>query len=222
MLQDTRIRVNLPESIDFMLQPSKNRLNFPTGRFFYDPWVILDEYRGTIIEEILSAFPDDIGEARIIVLAPKTSYCSHADIDDRYHLNLSSEKSYLIDLDNLIMHPIVKDNKIWQMDAGRIHTATNFGTYNRAQLVVRKLLKENKINNLIKVKLVCQDIPYNYRYLYDNFLSPYLNRAVKDGKLNNFINNEYYVNFDFDKNFLNELQDVIIKSNLSLKVETND
>lgn len=222
MLQDTGIYIDLPNNINFVTKQIKNTLNRPTNRFFYDPWIILEEHKGTIFEDILLKFPNDIGEARIIILTPGTSYFCHADIDDRYHLNLVSEKSYLIDLENLVMHPVVKDNKIWQMDAGRIHTASNFGSSDRVQLVVRKLLKENIIIDPIKIQLICQNPPYNYRYLYDNFLSPYFNKAVKNGKLNNFTNSNYTVSFDFDRKFLYELDETIIKSTLSLKVLIND
>ncbi len=43
----------------------KNVLNKPTGDFFYDPWEILPEYKGTVFEELLAPLKD-IGEARII------------------------------------------------------------------------------------------------------------------------------------------------------------
>lgn len=222
MLKDTGLYINLSESIDFVSTQNKNSLNFPTGRFFYDPWIILDEYKGTIIEEILSYFPNDIGEARIIILKPGTNYYSHADIDDRYHLNLKGEQSFLIDLENQIMHPTISDSKIWEMDAGLVHTAANFGSQDRLQLVVRKLLKENKFDNSLKIKICCKNPPYNYRYLYDMHISPYLNRAVKDSKLNNFSNNGYEINFDFHEKFLDELIKVIIKSTLPVKVNVND
>lgn len=39
-------------------------INKPTGNFFYDPWVVKEEYQGTVWQDILSYLPKDIGEAR--------------------------------------------------------------------------------------------------------------------------------------------------------------
>jgi hypothetical protein len=47
------------------------------------------------------------------------SYTSHADIDDRWHLSLTAEQSYLIDLDNMQMHKIDIDGYWYDMDAGK-------------------------------------------------------------------------------------------------------
>jgi hypothetical protein len=67
---------------------SKLTINQPTGNFFYDPWDIKEEFKGTVWETLLNTLPLDIGEARIIVLGNGTTYMSHTDIDDRYHLSL--------------------------------------------------------------------------------------------------------------------------------------
>jgi hypothetical protein len=213
MLHDTGIRIK-SQFTNFVPLQNKNVLNSPTGRFFYDPWIILDEYKGTVIEDMLSSFPSDIGEARIIVLSPGTAYYAHADIDDRYHLNISSEQSYLIDLENNNMHPVINDNSVWEMDAGRIHSAVNFGSYDRLQLVVRKLLKENKINDKISIVLSCDNPPVDYRYKFDNYVSTYLNRAVKNGKINNFENYKNKISFEFDSNYLSELKEALKNSKI--------
>ena len=75
-------------------------INEPTGSFFYDKWKIKNEYQDTVWDKILRTLPDSIGEARIIVLQPGTCYQSHADIDDRYHLNIQAEQSYIINLED--------------------------------------------------------------------------------------------------------------------------
>ena len=76
-------------------------MNKPTGDFFYDPWEVLPEYKGTAIEDLLKQLPDH-GEARVIVMAPGKSYSVHADVDDRYHVTLDAEQSFLHDIENEI------------------------------------------------------------------------------------------------------------------------
>ena len=39
------------------LPEGKNTLNKPTGDFFYDPWEVLPEYKGTAIEDLLKQLP---------------------------------------------------------------------------------------------------------------------------------------------------------------------
>lgn len=219
MLTDTGRTVNFAP-LDLDLKEKKNRLNKPTGDFFYDPWTVEEEYKNTEIEKILNSFPNDIGEARIIVLEPGTSYLCHADIDDRYHLNIAAQQSFLIDLENQIMHPVITDNKIWHMDAGRIHTAANFGSYNRVQLVIRQLLKKNNLKNRIKVIIEPIDPPFDYRYKFDNTFSTYLNRAVKSGKLDKFSTNGKEISFYFEEEYLLELQEVVNSCDVKHIVKT--
>lgn len=219
MLEDTGITIDF-ENLNFDLKEQKNRLNRPLGDFFYDPWVIEDAYKGTDLERILNSFPKDIGEARIIVLEPGQAYLSHADIDDRYHLNIAAQQSFLIDLENQIMHPVVNDNKVWKMDAGRIHTAANFGSYNRLQLVVRQLLKKNDLEEPVKFTVIPKNPPFDYRYKMDNTISTYLNRAVKNKKLDKFFTDGKYVSFYFEKEFIPELLTVINSSGLDHEIKT--
>ena len=80
------------------LPEGKNVLNRPTGNFFYDAWEVLPEYKGTAIEDLLKQLPDH-GEARVIVMKPGESYSAHADIDDRYHITLDAEQSFLHDIE---------------------------------------------------------------------------------------------------------------------------
>ena len=219
MLEDTGI------SIDFVtpeldLKEMKNRLNKPTGDFFYDPWIINDDYKETELEKILSQFPDDIGEARIIVLEPGQAYFSHADIDDRYHLNIAAQQAYLIDLENQILHPLIKDNRVWKMDAGRLHTAANFGSFNRLQLVVRQLLKRNTLKVPVKVTITPKDPPFDYRYKFDNIISTYLNRAVKAGKLDKFWSDGKQMSFYFEEENLKELFNIVNSCGIEHIIET--
>ena len=165
----------------------KTTINQPTGDFFYDPWILKDEYKGTVWETLYNSLPVIKGEARIIILDPGHCYQTHADIDDRYHLNILGDNSYLINLVQETMYPLSQDGIWYDMDASFLHTATNFGRKARVQLVIRKLLKKNKLFNPIEVSLVTSMENPNYaRFLFDNTLSPWFNEANKLGFINNF------------------------------------
>lgn len=170
----------------FDLTKTKTALNQPTGNFFYDRWEIKSEFVGTIWEELLKSLPVEHGEARVIVMEPGTTYMAHADIDNRYHLSLQGERSYLIDLDNDIMHLLEQDGYWYEMDAGRIHVASNFGSYDRVQLVVRKLLVPTTISDLVEVTIRPKKPQHDYRYKFDNLVSPWLNRANSSNLIKDF------------------------------------
>lgn len=181
-------------SIDFKLS-----LNKPTNRFFYDPWVIKDEFKGTVWQTILDSLPFIQGEARLIKLESGTNYYSHADIDDRWHFNIISEQSYLLDLDNNQMYPVVADGKWYNMRAGRIHSAANFGSFSRIQLVVRQLLKNNTLIDPIKLEVSFENPKYDFRYRFDNQFSPWLNWANQNSIIANFEQKSNSVIFDIEK-----------------------
>ena len=160
----------------------KTVINRPTGNFFYDPWEILPEYKGTIFEELLAPL-EGIGEARIVKQESGTCYYAHSDVDDRYHLNISGDCASLIDLDKNTMHPLESDGKYYLMNAGKNHSAANFGQYPRYQLVVRNLL--------VRAGWVYDDIEIqaggeNPRFMFDKYISPILNDMNKRNVMNNF------------------------------------
>jgi hypothetical protein len=182
-------------------------INKPTGDFFYDPWVIADELRGTVWEKIYDTLPKVKGEARIIRLKPTQSYFSHADIDDRWHLNLTSKKSYLINLDKEKMFKLVKDGYWYDLDAGDRHTAVNFGNRPRVQLVIRKLLNRSTRNDLVTVKIITTlDDLEDARFEFDDNISPVLNEINKKNGLDNFSYTNANVSFDVAPDFLKMLE----------------
>jgi len=196
-------------SIDDMplLEKGKHDLTAPSGDFFYDPWVLLEEYKNTVWESIWNSLPIDTGQARIIVMESPSCYTQHADIDDRYHLNLSGDQDYLIDLDNQQMHKLVKDGVWYEMDAGRLHTAISVGEHTRMQLVVRKLLTRNVLNDSVSVKITAGGS--NPRYSFDNTMSVWLNRASKNKTISNFKQSETSVYFDVEQSSLEELKSIV-------------
>jgi len=188
----------------------RTTINQPTGNFFYDPWVLKDEYIGTVWETIYNSLPVSKGEARIIILDPNQCYQIHADIDDRYHLNILGDNSYLIDLVREQMHPLSQDGIWYDMDASFLHTATNFGRKARVQLVVRKLLKKNKLLNPVEISLVTDmDNPNHARFLFDNTMSPWLNEANKAGFINSFEHGNVTIKFNIEQDKLDSLKRIL-------------
>jgi hypothetical protein len=188
----------------------KTTINEPTGDFFYDPWIIKDEYKSTVWETLYNSLPGVKGEARIIILDPGQCYQIHADIDDRYHLNILGDNSYLIDLVRDNMHPLAQDGIWYDMDASFLHTATNFGRRARVQLVVRKLLKKNKLKNPVNVSLATSmENPNHARFLFDNTMSPWLNDANKAGFINSFSQGAVIIKFNIEQDKLESLKHIL-------------
>jgi hypothetical protein len=188
----------------------KTSINQPTGNFFYDPWVLKDEYKDTVWETLYNSLPVSKGEARIIILDPGHGYTAHADIDDRYHLNILGDESFLIDLIREQMHKLLQDGMWYDMDAGFLHTAANFGRLDRVQLVVRKLLKKNKLDNPIEVSLTTtMPNPEHARYVFDNTVSTWLNEANKLGYITNFSYSSPFVKFDVEQDRLESLKNIL-------------
>ena len=188
----------------------KTTINRPSGDFFYNPWMLKDEYKGTVWETLYNSLPVDKGEARIIILDPGQCYQIHADIDNRYHLNIWGDSSYLINLVQEIMYPLSQDGIWYDMDASFLHTATNFGRKARVQLVVRKLLKNNKLSNPVAVSLVTRMENTNHaRFLFDNTLSPWFNEANKLGFINNFSQDNVAITFNIEQDKLESLKRIL-------------
>jgi hypothetical protein len=187
----------------------KITLNKPTNRFFYDPWEIKEEYRNTIWEDVLNTLPKQIGEARLLTLESGKCYFGHADIDDRYHLTLTGKKSFLVDLEKDQLHSLENDGKWYDMNAGLIHSAVNFGDVPRIQLVVRKLLPDSSGYPSKKIKIILNTDIYDARYYFDAEVSYFLNRGCKLGIINSFTANKNIVEFNIHEDFV---KDIISKS----------
>lgn len=190
------------------IEGNRTALNSPTGNFFYDKWELREEFKGTAWEQILNTLPYTIGEARVITLEPNQSYMAHADIDNRWHLNLSGEHSYLVDLDSQQMHKQRVDNHWRYMFADKIHTASNYGSIPRKQLVVRELLKHSYFTNLVSVEITPSYDQFDYRYHFDNIISPWLNRKNQEGTLDSFVYKDTFVSFSIAEHVKDELTEL--------------
>lgn len=184
-------------------------LNQPTGNFFYDKWSILPEFKNTVWEQVLQSLPIDIGQARLMKLDPAKAYYCHSDMDDRYHLNLSGTKSYLIDLENDKMYSTVLDGKWYSMNTSIKHSAVNFGGTVRVQLVIRQLLTHGLLSNSVRVEIGLEKQLHNFRYIFDDVYSPWLNKKNKQGMIDDFkIISEDRVSFLTDKTQVAELEEM--------------
>jgi hypothetical protein len=213
-------KLNYTVSVDLLQEaanslPSedfKSAINSPTGSFFYDPWVIKPEFKDTVWSKILSTLPFEVGEARIIVLSYGNCYQSHGDIDDRYHLNISGQYSYLMNLETETMYPLSADGVWYEMSAGSRHSAANFGYIKRIQFVVRKLLTRNTLTQPISIKVLYVGTDKDkVRFTFDDVISPWLNKANKKGVITdfNFAHND--VKFKIDEDNLKELENILPK-----------
>ena len=188
----------------------KTTINEPTGDFFYDPWILKNEYKGTVWETLYNSLPVIKGEARIIILDPNQCYQRHADIDDRYHLNILGENCYLIDLVRDIMYPLEQDGIWYDMDASFLHTAANFGRRARIQLVVRKLLKKNKLVRPVEIAVTTTMTNADHaRHIFDNTVSPWLNEANKAGYIDKFSHASTFVKFSIEQDKIDSLKHIL-------------
>lgn len=186
-------------------------LNQPTGRFFNDPWEIRPEFKGTVWEKILDILDEEKGEARLIRLTQGQAYASHSDIDDRWHLALTGNNSYLIDLENQKMHQAEKNGCWYSMDAGRRHTAANFGSEDRIQLVVRKLLPAPNIKVPVNISITLKTVSDDRRFIFDDVVSPWLNYAYKKGIVDNFKGEDLIATMTVEEEYVDELSKLIEK-----------
>lgn len=192
-------------------------LNTPTNRFFHDPWEIKDQFKNTVWEKVLDSLAVPKGEARLIKLPTKSCYTGHADIDDRWHLTLVSQKSYLIDLDNDIMHN-TNDSGCWyHMDASRRHTAANFGNDDRIQLVVRHLLPMINLKDPVTMSIEDNPKEEESRYIFDDVISPILNALSKKHLISNISATVNSITFDIEKTSSQQLRELVLTTPLIAK-----
>ncbi len=192
MLTDLNIEVdleNLIKDLDKAVWDQKNRcsLNKPTGNWLFDDYVILPQWKDSAFDQLLSNLPFRVGEARLMKLTPGTCYPCHSDLDDRYHLNLiSNDQCYLINLETQTMYPVKADGKIYYMNANLLHTATNFGDTDRIQLVIRKPFDRIPDEGMIEMTVKFVNPKFNFRYEFDQQVSPLLGKLAKEKELSWF------------------------------------
>jgi hypothetical protein len=108
------------------------------------------------------------------------------------------------------MHKLEQDGIWYNMDAGFLHTATNFGRRARVQLVVRQLLKNNKLKDPVDIAVsTTLSNPDDARFVFDNNVSIWLNEANKLGFINNFSYSTVSVKFSIEQDKLDSLKRIL-------------
>ena len=92
------------------------------------------------------------------------------------------------------------------MNAGELHSAVNTGSIDRIQLVVRKLLNRNVLKDPVHITMTLKELKSDYRYVFDEFYSPWLNAANKNRIVNSFVYNTNYVSFNIESSHLEEFK----------------
>lgn len=201
---------------EWPIELSRVTLNTKTGDTFYDEWELKDEYKESAWAELLSTLPCKIGEARVISLLPGQSYRAHADVDNRWHLNLTGNHSYLIDLTAQKLYQQQRDSHWQYMLADRIHTGSNFGNITRMQLVVRQPLQHSNFKKLIPVEISPAYSQIDYRYQFDSQISPWLNQKNQEGTMDDFRYSGELVSFSIANCVKREL-DAIDRTRFTIK-----
>jgi hypothetical protein len=115
-------------------------LNSSTGQFFNDPWKIKSDLIGTPLGNVLESL-GDIGQARLLRLESAESYTAHYDPDDRIHLAIiTNPYSFLVNITDNKLYHIPADGRLWHMNTGKLHVASNWGAHPRIHLNIRVLL----------------------------------------------------------------------------------
>jgi hypothetical protein len=91
------------------------------------------------------------------------------------------------------------------MDTSLHHSAVNFGDIPRVQLVVRQLLTSSDLHNSKRINIVLDITKHDYRYEFDDILSPWLNFGCKAGIINNFDVVDNTIIFDLSETHIDNL-----------------
>ena len=116
----------------------------------------------------------------------------------------------MIDLTHGQLHRLKQDGIWYDMDAGLLHTAANFGRHTRIQLVVRKLLKQNNLQNPVEVNLSTTIANTDdARFVFDNTLSPWFNEANKLGFINGFSHSPISIKFNIEQDKIDSFRRIL-------------
>jgi hypothetical protein len=108
------------------------------------------------------------------------------------------------------MHKLSADGIWYDMHAGRLHSASNFGRFLRTQLVIRKLLIKNKLINPVTVELKSIDLSIDdARFIFDQTISSWLNSANKKSQLADFSVIEHTVRFSLERECVGHLESLL-------------
>ena len=185
-------------------------INLPTGEFYYDPWQLKPEYEHTAVAQLLHQLAP-VGQAKIVSIPPGQCYLAHSDVEDRYHVTLQSEHSYVLDITHQQQYACVADDRVYHMNTAQLHTVMNAGYVPRIQLVVRQLLTRHTLVNPVHVHIEATEAPYNLRQQWDQHILVWCNLANKQGVMTDFdpMNSEAQVQFRMERDQVDSLRSVL-------------
>jgi hypothetical protein len=173
----------------FLLDPSNNIpcSNDSKGDRYYREMELFDKYKGTVVERYVKSLNRKLSKVCVIIQEPGDTYPIHADIDDRFHLNLQSDNAYFIDFKTNISIPIETDRKVYLMNTGGLHSAVNFGLKRRLQIGATISLEYHNLKSPMSVNIHYNGKNKNYDYFYNFYVMPWLNLANKNKLINNYV-----------------------------------
>lgn len=217
LLKDTNIKFsnNIIQELLEMFENSNEKTIICTDETrnkYYEPAVLLDSYKGTAIETVLNTIPETVSLLAIIIQDPGDSYPIHTDIQDRYHLNIKSKHSYFLDFEENKLMPIHTDGKLYVMDTGIYHSASNYGNERRIQLGAAKMLTPKNIKKPQPVMIEFLGEVTQQDYYFNYYIMPWLNKADKKNIIDNYNrpkNNKMF--FTIEKEFIKEIDNICTK-----------
>ena len=197
-------------------------VNQPTGNFFYDPWQLKPQYTGTVLHTLLDQL-GNVGQAKIVSIPPGQCYLAHSDVEDRYHVTLQSEHSYVMDISNQKTHPCRVDDCVYHMNTAQLHSVMNAGYVPRIQLVVRQLLTRHQLVDPVHILIEATQAHHNLRQQWDQSILVWCNLANKQGIMTNFdpMDSEARVQFDMESSHLDSLKEVLGQCGFSTELSTS-
>ena len=185
-------------------------LNQPTGNFYYDPWQLKPEYEHTAVAQLLHQLAP-VGQVKIVSIPPGQCYLAHSDVEDRYHVTLQSEHSYVLDITHQQVYECRVDDRVYHTNTAQLHTVMNAGYVPRIQLVIRELLTRHQLVNPVRIHIQATQAPHNLRQQWDNHILVWCNLAHKQGIITDFdpMNSEAQVQFHMESDHLDSLRAVL-------------
>lgn len=206
------------EQVNNLSLTKRMDINQPTGKFFNDPWVVKPEFKDTPLGNVLESL-GSIGQARLLTLDSAESYTAHSDPDDRIHLAIiTNPYCFLVDVENRNLYHLPADGRIWYMDTGPLHVATNWGGRPRVHLNIRMLLPRfDPLRSGFHLKITGGDFDWKQEASIE--IMKTINQLIKSKEVTGFdaTDKEVFINcnnYDVFEPIINTIQNKNISINL--------
>ena len=149
-----------------------------TDDFYYGERHLLPQYKNTELERLWNTL-DRPGECQVMVMDSGRCYRSHCDVDNRWQFALSSDESFIVDIENQHLWPTRADGRLYYLNTTFPHSAANFSYSPRFQLIFRQRLQRNCLINPVKIWMhhASSDTEHknHSRYCWDKRVQSWLN-----------------------------------------------